>query len=280
MIFVDMLGTKVPSLGFGTFDLTGNRCLHAVNRAIEIGYRNIDTAQFYENEDEVGNAIKTSGVDREDLFITTKLWITNLATREVLSSTETSLKKLKTEYIDLLLIHWPSVHNERKGSQAIPLKETLSAMSKLKESGKIKLMGVANFPVKLMREAVEELGFPIACNQVEYHALLSQKIVIDYARAHNIAVTAYCPLAMGKLINNPLLIEIGRKYGKTSAQIALRWLIEQPNIMAIPRAENEKHARDNFDIFDFALSDEDTKAIYGLNKNFRVINASIAPEWD
>lgn len=272
MIFTDMLGTKVPSLGFGTFRLKGTNCLHAVNRAIGIGYRHIDTAQFYENEADVGQAIASSGIPREEFFITTKVWVTNLAAKNVISSTEKSLQKLKMDYVNLLLVHWPNAE--------VPLKETLAAMMKIKESGKTKLIGVSNFPVKLLKEATEKLGFPIACNQIEYHALLSQKPVTDYAHSHKMAITAYCPLAQGKLRDNQILIGIGNKYSKTPTQVALRWLIEQPNVAAIPKAESEEHAKENFSIFDFKLSDEDKKAISKLNGNTRLVNPSIAPDWD
>lgn len=280
MLFVDMQGIKVPSLGLGTYQLTGNDGLRAFLQATDIGYRHFDTAQFYGNEEEVGSAVKLSGIDRKEFFITTKVWITNLAANDVLSSTELSLKKLKTDYVDLLLIHWPSLNNPKYGSKEVPLHETLEAMQKLKDQGKTRLIGVANFPTSLMRQAVEELGFSIACNQMEYHPLLSQKIVIDYARAHNIAITAYCPLAMGKIKDNKTLIDIGNKYGKSPFQVALRWLIEQKNVAAIPKAGIEKHARENFNIFDFKLSEEDAKAIFALNGNTRVVNASSAPVWD
>jgi 2,5-diketo-D-gluconate reductase B len=272
MIFADMRGTKVPALGFGTWQLTGSTCERAVAAALEIGYRHIDTAQVYENEAEVGRAIAGSKLARSDIFLTTKVWMASLAGPKVAPSVEQSLRKLRTDYVDLLLIHWPNAE--------VPLAETLDAFAKLKSAGKVRAIGVSNFTVALMEEAVGKLGKEIACNQVEYHLLLSQTPVLDYARKHGIVVTAYCPLARGKLAGNPVIERVARKHGKSLSQVALRWLVEQKNVTAIPRTSTEKHARENFDIFDFELDAEDRRALDALPAKARVVNPGWSPDWD
>lgn len=272
MQYINMQGTKVPALGFGTWQLTGENCIKAVTKALQLGYRHIDTAQIYENEGEVGQALLNSGVARKDIFLTTKVWMTNYKRKDVLSSVETSLKKLHTDYVDLLLIHWPN--------EEVPLRETLQAFGELQKSGKVKHIGVSNFTVELMRQAIEEFEAPIACNQVEYHVLLSQKPVLDFARKHDLMVTAYSPLARGKLENNDTLRDIAAKHGKTVGQIALRWLLDQPNVAAIPKASSESHIKQNLNIFDFKLDLEDTEALNALNGSTRLVNPEWAPEWD
>jgi 2,5-diketo-D-gluconate reductase B len=272
MEFVDMKGASMPVLGFGTWQLTGDDCVRAVRTALGIGYRHIDTAQAYGNEAEVGRALAGSGIPRDELFLTTKVWMDNLAAPQVKASVEESLRKLGTDHVDLLLQHWPS--------QDVPIAESLGAMAELQKAGKVRAFGVSNFPVALMREAVEQLGFDVACNQVEYHALLSQRPVLDYARAHGIVVTAYSPLARGKLLNDPTLTRIGEKHGKSASQVALRWLVEQPGVAAIPKASSERNARRNFEIFDFRLDEDDRRAIAALARNERQVSPSWAPAWD
>ena len=262
----------IPALGFGTWKLTGDKCVSAVKKALEIGYRHIDTAQIYENEAEVGKAIAESGVDRAAIFLTTKLWTTNFKKDDVKKSFEESLKKLQTDYVDLFLIHWPNPETD--------LKETLEAMQALKEEGKIRAIGVSNFPVALMKQAVEELKFEIACNQVEYHVLLNQKPVLEYAQAHDMIVTAYSPLARGNLEDHNELGMLAGKHNKTVSQIALRWLIQQKNVVAIPKASSEEHIKANFEIFDFELDEEDLKTIAEMNGDNRFTNPDFAPEWD
>lgn len=273
MKFLDLNGMKMPALGLGTWQLSGDSCISAVRTALNIGYRHVDTAQAYENEGEVGRGIRESGIARKELFVTTKLWVTNLTPARVVASMEESLGKLRMDYVDLLLIHWPNPQ--------VPLHQTLAAMQELLKKGKTRAIGVSNFPVKWMQDAIEKYKAPIACNQVEYHAMLSQSAVLDYARRHKLVVTAYSPLARGKLASHPVLEGIGSKYGKTAGQVALRWLMEQDNVAAIPKAAHEKNARLNFNIFDFALDVVDKKAIAALNGNTRTVNpASLAPEWD
>lgn len=263
MLFVEIHGAKMPALGLGTWQLSGGECERAVRTALDIGYRHIDTAEMYGNEAEIGRAIAVSGVSRKSLFITTKLWTNHLRAKDVQSTTEASLKKLRTDYVDLLLIHWPN--------PAVPLGETLGAMMQLKSSGKAKAIGVSNFSVGQMNEALTKHKAPIACNQVEYHLLLNQRPVLDYAHRHKMAVVAYCPLARGKLVNHRTLMRIGQKHGKSATQVALRWLVQQPGVAAIPKSANEKNLRSNFAIFDFALDEVEMAELNRLPGNTRLI---------
>lgn len=278
MIVVDMQGRKVPALGYGTWDLRGADCERAVAMAIELGYRHIDTAQSYENEAEVGRGWVASGLPRRDLFITTKIARavrgdpTGNSVKYVESGVEESLKKLRTDYVDLLLIHWPMAD--------VPMAETFDAMERLKSAGKVRALGVSNFTVAHMREAVERLNRTVACNQVEYHLLLSQKPVMTYARAHGIAVTGYCPLARGKLMGNAVVERVAKKHGKTANQIGLRWLLEQPGVLAIPKAGSLPHARENISIFDFALDADDRSSLDALPGNTRLVSPGWSPKWD
>ncbi len=272
MLTIDLRGALMPALGLGTWQLSGGGCERTVRQAIEMGYRHIDTAEMYGNEAEIGRALAASKIDRKSVFITTKIWTNHLRARDVGPTAEASLRSLRTDYVDLLLIHWPN--------EAVPLGETLDAMRRLLESGKTRAIGVSNFPVRLMREAVETHKAPIACNQVEYHVRLGQKPVLDYARAHGIAVTAYCPLGRGRLIDHPLLARIGKKHGKSASQVALRWLVQQPGVAAVPKASSERHLRANLEIFDFALDAEDNQAIARLSANDRIVDLGGGPEWD
>lgn len=272
MEFINVKGLQIPALGFGTWQLTGDDCAQGVQTALELGYRHIDTAQIYENEAEVGKGIARSGIGRSEVFLTTKIWISNFRAPDVHSSFNESLRKLQTDYVDLLLMHWPNPE--------VDLAETLGALQELKDAGKVRAMGVSNFPVALMKSAVEELGFDIACNQVEYHVMLSQKPVLEYAQSHDMMLTAYSPLARGNLEKNATMRNVAHKHGKSVSQVALRWLIEQRNVAAIPKASSEPHIRTNFDIFDFTLDAEDKKQIDGLSGNHRLVNPDFAPEWD
>ena len=264
MLYVDIQGAKMPALGLGTWQLSGATCETAVRRALDIGYRHIDTAEMYGNEAEIGRAVSASGVDRTSLFITTKIWTNHLRARDVGPATEASLRKLQTDYVDLLLIHWPNA--------SVPMGETLGAMMKLKEAGKAKAIGVSNFSVEQMNEALTRHKAPIACNQVEYHLLLNQGPILDFAHRHKIGVTAYCPLARGKLVNNKTLARIGARHGKSAAQVALRWLVQQQGVAAIPKATGEANLRANMAIFDFALDQAETEELDRLTgSNSRVI---------
>ena len=260
----------VPALGFGTFELTGCECRKAVADALSIGYRHIDTARMYGNEEEVGYGMQDAAIKREDIFLTTKIWYTDLNADNVRRELKTSLRELQTDYVDLLLIHWPNPD--------IPLKETLEAMMDLQQQGKARHIGVSNFPTAIVEEAMAIA--PIFCNQVEYHPYLGQPKLIDQARANDLLLTAYCPLAKGRVFKDETLEDIGRQHGKTPAQVALRWLVQQNNVAAIPRSREHQHRQYNFAIFDFALSNVEMTRIVQLDNQARLIDPAFAPAWD
>ena len=272
MEYVKVRGRSVPALGLGTWPMKGGECVDAVASALEMGYRHVDTAQMYGNEVEVGKGIRKSGVGRGDVWLTTKLWPDSLRAAQVGRGVDERLSKLDTDYVDLLLIHWPNPD--------VPLKETLDAMAEVQASGKARNIGVSNFPVKLMREAVEAIGADIICNQIEYHPMLSQKRVLAYAKAHDVMVTAYCPLGRGRLGGNALLAEIGKAHGKSPEQVALRWLIQQGGVAAIPKSASRKNQKANIDIFDFRLSEGEMARIHAGAGQGRVLNLAHAPAWD
>ncbi len=272
MIHIDLQGARVPALGLGTWQLRGAEGTEAVRHALEIGYRHIDTAQAYENEAEVGAGIAASGVPREAIFLATKVWMSRLAAAELRRSVEQSLAALGTGHVDLLMIHWPSVE--------VPLAESLGAMAELQAAGKVRHLGVSNFTVPLLEQAVQRHGARLLANQVEYHPLLSQAPVLDFLRDHEMMLIAYSPLVRGGAHAQEVLADIGRRHGKTGAQVALRWLVEQPNVAAIPKAASPEHRAANLDIFDFALDDNDRATIDALPKDQRQISPSWAPPWD
>lgn len=272
MQFKTIQDVDVAEIGLGTYKLYGKECKKTVMNALDIGYRLIDTAQMYKNEAEIGDAIRVSNVDREDIFLTTKVWHTNLEHDDLLQTVEDSLEQLKTPYVDLLLIHWP--HKQYS------LSKTMEAMLILRDQGKALNIGVSNFPLGLTKEVIEELNIPIFCNQVEYHPFIAQFDLLDYSYENEFMITAYSPLAQGKVFDNELLNEIGTNHNKTAAQISLRWLIEQENVVAIPKATSLKHLEENINIFDFELSDEEFNAIDKLEKATRLVNPSFAPDWN
>lgn len=272
MLFKSVQGIEVPEIGLGTYKLYGRECYNTVRSALDIGYTHIDTAQMYKNEKEIGEAIRKSGKSREDLFITTKIWHTNLEHDDVLQSVEDSLKELNSHYIDLLLIHWPK--------ERLSLEQTYEAMMILRDQGKALNIGVSNFPLSLMKYSLEELRVPLFCNQVEFHPFLAQFDLLDYSYDQDFLVTAYSPLAQGNVNENKILQDIGKELGKSAAQISLRWLIEQENVVAIPKASSEDHLRENIDVFDFELTDEQFEMIDELEKSVRLVNPTFAPNWD
>ncbi|HKJ90198.1 MAG TPA: aldo/keto reductase, partial [Oceanipulchritudo sp.] len=263
-------GTPVPTLGFGTFKLKGDACRQAVGKALATGYRHLDTARMYNNEVAVGEAVQDSPIPREDLFITSKVWWEDLGSQAIREAIEASLKDLQTDYLDLVLIHWPNPES--------PLEESIETFQVFQKEGKIRHYGVSNFPSAEFNEAAAH--GEIFCNQVEYHPLLGQETLLQTVRRHGAALTAYSPLAQGEAAGYPELEAIARKHGKSSEQVALRWLIEQDNVLAIPRSSNPEHIRSNFDVFDFELEAEDRDQIDRLPKNKRQVNPDFAPKWD
>ncbi|MDQ3973332.1 MAG: aldo/keto reductase [Actinomycetota bacterium] len=271
MQFVQVQGEQVPALGLGTWLLRGDDCRRAVREALEVGYRHFDTAQMYGNEDAIGRVLRSNMVvDRDQLFITTKLNNRNHAPRDVLASTDDSLRRLGIGYVDLLLVHWPVAF------EALPA--TLEAMVKLRDDGKARNLGVSNFTTEQVETARRHA--PIFCNQVEYHPFLAQPDQLALARDRGLLLTAYCPLARGQVAHDPTLNEIGRRHHKTAAQVALRWLVDQEPVAAVPKASSRQHLEENLAIFDFELTDEDRDEIAALDRGERLIDPPFAPAWE
>ena len=270
MEYIRLEGAAVPVLGFGTFRMKGDECAEAVERALKAGYRHLDTAEIYDNEEDVARGIRSAEIDRSELFITTKVWMEDLSPKGVERSLEGSLRRLDTDYIDLWLIHWPNA--------AYPLRETLAAMSGLAAQGKVRHLGVSNFPAALFDEAASMAL--IVCNQVEYHPYLAQRKVLAAARARGAFVAAYAPVAMGKVQSDNTLREIGERYAKTAAQVGLRWLIQQPAVAAIPKAASPDHIEENLAVFDFSLTDEEMTCVHECARGERLIDPDFGPIWD
>lgn len=270
MIYRECHGTRLPALGFGTFQLSGETCRQQVSRALTHGYRLLDTARGYGNEREVGEGMAESGIPRAEVFLTSKIWRDDLSPAGIRREAEASLRDLKTDYLDLLLIHWPN--------DAFPLEQSLEALVNLREAGKIRHLGVSNFPPSLFTRACELA--PVFTNQVEYHPLLGQDRLIDVARKHQAVITAYSPLGQGAVFKESRLQEIGERHGKNPGQVALRWLLQQPEVIAIPRSAKPEHLEANFDIFDFELSPEELDEIAALPKDRRRVNPAFAPNWE
>jgi 2,5-diketo-D-gluconate reductase B len=272
MLAVKAHGAAIPILGLGTWDLRGKTCSRIVEQAIRLGYRHIDTAQIYENEREVGEGVRAAGLPREQVFVTTKVWWTHFSSGELERSVAESLARLKLGYIDLLLLHWPNA--------AVPIGETMAALCKVKREGLTRHIGVSNFTVALLDEAVTAASEPIVTNQFELHPYLDQTKLIAACRRHGIAVTAYSPIARGGVKGDEVLTGIGRAHEKSPAQVCLRYLVQQ-GFVAIPRTSKVERLTENFEIFDFELSDAEMAAIRALARpDGRVVTASWAPEWD
>lgn len=263
-------GVDVPALGFGTYELKGDTCRHAVETALDIGYRHIDTARAYENEAEVGAAIAGSSLDRNDLFITSKVWMGDVSPSDLKRAAHASVQSLQCDYLDLYLIHWPNPD--------IPLEASLKAMQELQDDGLLRHFGVSNFTPGWLKRALDCAN--IFCNQVEYHPLLSQDKLLRMCRENDVLLTAYSPLGQGEAIGRDTLEAIAEKHGKSSTQVAIRWLVEQDHVAAIPRSSKPDHIADNFNVFDFELDDEDREQIATLPKDKRQIDPSFAPDWN
>ena len=273
MKYVTVKGASVPAIGLGTWRLSGRSGYDAVRTALDLGYRHIDTAEMYGNDTEIGRAIRASGIARETIFLTTKVSPGNLHAAAVTRSAEDSLRRLGLAYVDLLLVHWPS--------REAPLGETLAAFAALRAAGVTRHIGVSNFNVDLLREAVERHGADLLCNQVEYHPYLAQQAVLAAVRRYGMMLTAYAPVAKGRAVGDKALAAIGAKYGKSAAQVSLRWLIDQDGVVAIPKAASRDHLAANLDIFDFTLVPEDRAAIDALSRADRLVDfGGWSPDWD
>jgi diketogulonate reductase-like aldo/keto reductase len=252
---VEARGAKIPLLGLGTWDLRGRTCARVVEQALRLGYRHIDTAEMYDNERDVGEGLRASGVKRGEVFVTTKIWPNHFAPRELERAARECLARLRLTEVDLLLLHWPNPQ--------IPLAETLGALCKVKRDGLARHIGVSNFTVALIEEALRLATEPIVCDQVECHPFLDQSKLIAACRERDIAVVAYSPLARGDVRNNQVLARVAAAYNKTAAQVCLRFLVQQ-GIVVIPRTSKLERLSENAAIFDFALSEQDMSAIAAL----------------
>jgi len=270
MQFVEIKGVRIPAIGLGTMMLKGDVCIEIVSKAIQLGYRHIDTAQHYGNEREVGEGIRASGVKREDIFLTTKVTWNRL--HQFAMAVDDSLAALKVPFVDLLLIHWQG--------HELTVGETVKTLCSFKREGLAKNIGVANFTVAMLDEAVKAADEPLMNNQIEVHPFLDQTKVIAASKKHGLSITAYCPNARGKVFGNPVLERIGKAHGKNVAQVTLRWLVQQ-NMIPIPRTANPQHLADNLAVFDFILSDAEMAEIAALARpDGRVIDPPHAPQWD
>ncbi|MGX1901795.1 aldo/keto reductase [Thermolongibacillus altinsuensis] len=254
-------GVKMPWLGLGVWKMEDREeVIRAVKTALEIGYRHIDTAAIYKNEEGVGQAIKESGVPREEIFITTKVWNSDQGYETTLQAFETSLQKLGLDYVDLYLVHWPVKEK---------YKETYKALEKLYKEGRVRAIGVSNFQIHHLEDLMADCEIKPMVNQVEYHPRLSQKELHAFCKKHGIQLEAWSPLMQGKLLDDPTLIEIGKKYGKSPAQVILRWDL-QNEVVTIPKSVKPHRIKENADLFDFELTAEDMEKIDALNKDERI----------
>ncbi|WP_117190601.1 aldo/keto reductase [Rhizobium terrae] len=274
MFTVSANGANIPALGFGTFRMPDEDVARVLPEALKLGFRHVDTAQIYKNEAAVGEVLANSGVPRADIFLTTKVWVDRVGHRDFLASVDESLTKLKTDYLDLLLLHWPQ--------SEMPLADRIGALNELKKAGKARNIGVSNFSVALIDEAVKLSDAPLATNQVEYHPYLDQTKVLLELRKHGMSLTSYYLMANGAVPKDEVLKDIGAKHGKTAAQVALRWAIQQKDVIALSKTATVSRLAENFDVFDFALSLEEMEAIYALAKpNGRIVSPGhLAPKWD
>lgn len=271
---VEANGVSIPALGLGTWTLKGAECEEIVAGALSLGYRHIDTAAIYRNEEAIGAALRATSVARDDIFVTTKIWWTDLAAADLRRSTETSLAHLGLDAVDLLLIHWPN--------PAIALEESIAALNRLRQEGLARNIGVSNFPTALLKQAIALSDSPLAVNQVEHHPYLDQSAVRAVCEGAGMALTGYCPLYRGgDLLEEPAVVQAAKTHGKTPGQVVLRWHVQQQNTIAIPRTTRKERLAENIAIFDFALSQDEMAAISALGTaGHRLCDYDFSPQWD
>ncbi len=267
---------SIPVIGYGTWPLKDEECARGVATALQCGYRHVDTAEMYGNEAAVGEGLRASGIARDQIWLTTKVWWENIGDGPLQRSAEASLKRLGVDQVDLLLIHWPS--------KTIPLADSIRALNDAKRRGLTRHIGVSNFPTRMLDEAVALSDAPIIADQCEYHPHLDQSKVLAAFRRHGVAFVSYCPLgrgSVGGVLAEPVVHEIAKRLGRTPAQVILRWHIQQPGVVAVPKSGNPKRIAENLDVFDFALDDADMQRLSALARpDGRVVNLDFAPEWD
>ncbi|MFM0226900.1 aldo/keto reductase [Paraburkholderia dipogonis] len=264
----------IPAIGFGTYGMNGGDIYRMIPAALRAGFRHIDTAQIYRNEAEIGECVAESGIPRSEIFLTTKVWVSNYSASHFDASLNESLRKLKTDYIDLLLLHWP-------GSD-VPLAEQIAALNAVVRAGKVRHIGVSNFNRALMTEAIRLSAAPLVTNQFEYHPYLNQSLLIESTRQAGLAVTGYCGMAIGRVFSDPTLKAIAARHDRTIAQIVLRWLVQQPGVAALSRTTRIDRLAQNLAVFDFELDGADMAAIHALaTANSRIVDPpGLAPLWD
>lgn len=266
-------GAAIPAIGLGTWQLRGEACADAVAAALAAGYRHVDTAAMYGNEEAVGAGLKASGLDRDAVFVTTKVWYEDLGDGDFERSADASLRRLGLSDVDLLLIHWPN--------PAVATADAIRNLCSAKRRGLARHVGVANFTVALLDEAVAAATEPLVTNQCEYHPYLDQTAVRDACRRHGMAFTSYSPLGRGEVVNEGVIGEIAKRHGRTPGQIILRWHVQQPGVIAIPKSGNPGRIRENIDVFDFTLSEDEMARIHALARpDGRMVSPSWAPAWD
>jgi diketogulonate reductase-like aldo/keto reductase len=270
---VEAHGTKIPAIGLGTWQLSGATCTRAVVASLQCGYRHVDTAKMYGNETEVGEGLRSGGVQRDQIFVTTKVWRDDLHDGDLQRSAEGSLKRLGLDKLDLLLIHWPN--------RNIPLQESIKALCETRSRGLTRHIGVSNFPVVLLEEALFVATEPIVTNQCEYHPCLDQTKVLAACREHSMSFTSYCPLGRGEGPRNPGIKKIAEAHGKTPSQVLLRWHIQQSDVIAIARSGTPAHIRENIAIADFELTPDEMRTMSAMSrKDGRIVDFDWAPDWD
>lgn len=270
---LDVAGISIPKLGLGTFNLNDDHCRRVVAGGIKAGYRHVDTAEMYQNERAVGEGIRDSGVPREEVFVTSKVWRDHLHDGLLQAAAEASLQRLGFDQLDLYLIHWPN--------DEVPLAEAIKALCDVKQRGLARAIGVSNFPVKLLDEAVSLARYPLAINQVEYHPFLDQSKVLEALERHDMGLTAYCPLARGRTLTNPVIAEIADRHGVHASVIAIAWLIGQERVIAIPKSGSVERVAVNLQAQAVQLSPAERQAISALaTPGGRVIDPAFAPQWD
>lgn len=266
--------STLPIPGMGTFRLKGDDARNAITSALQLGYRHIDTATLYDNETAVGEAIADSGLVREDLFLTTKVWHTDLEPEALHASLDGSLQRLGTNHVDLLLIHWPSPQ------QSVPMAETLNALKAARDAGKTRHIGVSNFTIAQIDQAIDILGEgELLTNQIEVHPFLQNAAVVEHCQQQGITVTGYMPLAVGRVLEDPTLNDIAKQHQLTPAQVTLAWL-RQRNIVPIPASSKAEHLQANLEAMTVKLSDAEMQRIAQLDRQQRFADPDFAPLWD
>jgi diketogulonate reductase-like aldo/keto reductase len=263
-------GAAIPALGLGTWPMKGEEASEAVARALASGYRAVDTAAMYGNEDAVGEGLRAS---RAEVFVTTKVWYTDLAPGALQRSAEASLRRLGIDAVDLLLIHWPN--------PAIALEDSIAALCDAKRRGLARHIGVSNFPVALLERAVALATEPLVANQCEYHPHLDQTKVLSACRRHGLAFLSYAPIGKGAVLQDKAVRDIAARHGRTPAQVVLRWHVQQDGVAAVPKSANPQRIAENLDVFGFTLSEDEMRALSDLSRpDGRMVAPGWSPEWD